>query len=249
MPDITALTLNLHKGFSAFNRRFVLPELREAVRKVSADIVFLQEVLGSHARHAERHANWPGVPQYEFLADTMWTDFAYGRNAVYPDGDHGNALLSRFPIVKFDNRDASVAGKEQRGLLHSVLDVPGGKCQIHTVCVHLGLRESHRRAQIDLLCEMVDDEIPDDAPLVIAGDFNDWRRRGHRRIVQCAGVREAFLESRGALARSFPARFPLLPLDRIYVRNVAVRHTQVLARPPWSALSDHAGLAADLELR
>lgn len=52
MPDQTqqfsfkVLTINIHKGFTAFNRRFILPELRDAVRTVSADIVCLQEVMG-----------------------------------------------------------------------------------------------------------------------------------------------------------------------------------------------------------
>ena len=248
MPSFTVLTLNLHKGFSAFNRRFVLPELRDAVHQISADIVFLQEVLGSHAGHAGRHANWPEVPQYEFLADTIWKDFAYGRNAVYPEGDHGNALLSRFPILRHENRDASIAGTEQRGLLHCVLEVPHGSLEIHSVCVHLGLREAHRREQIEALCDMVDREIPRDAPLIIAGDFNDWRQRGHRRVMRCAGVREAFVERRGGCARTFPARLPLLRLDRIYVRNVQVMGTAVLSSSPWSKLSDHAGLAVDLTL-
>lgn len=246
MSEFTVLSLNLHKGFSAFGRRFVLPELREAVHRVSADIVFLQEVLGSHAGHASRHRNWPEMPQYEFLADTMWTDFAYGRNAVYPDGDHGNALLSRFPIVHHENRDASFVGKEGRGLLHCVLTVPDRHFDIHTVCVHLGLREAHRREQIDLLCDMIEHEIPARAPLVIAGDFNDWRCRGHARLVSCAGVREAFVETRGVCARSFPARLPLLPLDRIYVRNLRIENAAVLCSKPWSFLSDHAALVAGL---
>jgi len=48
------LTVNTHKGFTAFNRRFILPELREAVRSTGADLVFLQEVLGEHEKHASR---------------------------------------------------------------------------------------------------------------------------------------------------------------------------------------------------
>ncbi|HEY8940818.1 MAG TPA: EEP domain-containing protein, partial [Cellvibrio sp.] len=48
------LTLNMHKGFNVFNRNFVLPELRDAVRSLSTDMVFLQEVHGSHHRHALR---------------------------------------------------------------------------------------------------------------------------------------------------------------------------------------------------
>lgn len=113
---LRVLTVNTHKGFTAFNRRFILPELREAVRSTQADIVFLQEVLGSHDRHAARYPGWPQTSQYEFLADSMWSDFAYGRNAVYPDGHHGNALLSKYPIIEHRNLDVSITGPERRGL-------------------------------------------------------------------------------------------------------------------------------------
>src|SRR5882672_5681916 len=95
------LTLNTHKGFTTFNRKFVLHELREAVRATGADIVFLQEVQGSHEKHSRRHANYLSTPHYEFLADAIWKEFAYGRNAVYPHGHHGNAVLSKFPISRY----------------------------------------------------------------------------------------------------------------------------------------------------
>src|SRR5690606_18707404 len=61
MPSIAVLTLNAHMGFNLVNRRFVLPELREAIRAVSADVVFLQEVMGEHALHAARVPGWPGA--------------------------------------------------------------------------------------------------------------------------------------------------------------------------------------------
>jgi endonuclease/exonuclease/phosphatase family metal-dependent hydrolase len=107
--SLNVLTINTHKGFTAFNRRFILPELREAVRSVSADIVCLQEVMGAHEIHPLHIENWPDTTHYEFLADTMWSDYAYGRNAVYPEGHHGNAVLSRFPIEHYQNLDVSVA--------------------------------------------------------------------------------------------------------------------------------------------
>jgi endonuclease/exonuclease/phosphatase family metal-dependent hydrolase len=113
--------------------------------------------------------------------------------------------------------------------------------------VHLGLRESHRNLQLRMLCETVEDAIPADAPLVVAGDFNDWRQRGHRRIAQC-GLREVFLEASGRLARTFPARWPLLPVDRIYLRNLRAHAPRVLHARPWSHLSDHAPLLAGIEL-
>ena len=98
---LRVLTVNTHKGFTAFNRRFILPELREAVRSTAADLVFLQEVVGEHDRNSSRYNNWPPTSQYEFLADSMWNDFAYGRNAVYTDGHHGNALLSNTRSANF----------------------------------------------------------------------------------------------------------------------------------------------------
>ena len=246
MPAVNILSLNAHMGFDVFNRRVVLAELRDAIRTASSDLVVLQEVLGAHAGHASKHEGWPAEPQYEFLADTVWPQHAYGRNAVYPEGHHGNALLSRFPIATHDNLDVSLHGHEPRGLLHCVIEVPGCATPLHTICVHLGLRESHRRLQLRMLCETVEDAIPADAPLIVAGDFNDWRRRGHALMQRC-GLHEAFHHAGGRLAATFPASWPLLTLDRIYLRNASARRPRVLSGRPWSRLSDHLPLTACIE--
>ena len=242
------LTVNIHKGFSFLNRKFILHELRDAVRAVEADVVFLQEVHGSHLLHSTRQANWPAEPHYEFLAETIWPQFAYGRNAVYPHGDHGNALLSKFPIVRYTNRDVSVTGPERRGLLHCVLRVPGRDLELHAICTHLGLQESHREEQLEDLCGLVLNDIPPEAPVVIAGDFNDGRRRAHRVLERCAGLHEVFVRATGQAAKTFPARWPVLSLDRIYVRNALTSAPVALPRWPWSHLSDHKPLAAQIRL-
>ncbi|HLS57709.1 MAG TPA: endonuclease/exonuclease/phosphatase family protein [Zeimonas sp.] len=241
------MTVNIHKGFTLFNRRFMLHDLRRAVRSVGAEVVFLQEVLGAHADRGQ-DPDAAGAPHYEFLADTIWPEFAYGRNAVTPTGHHGNALLSKFPIRRYQNRDVSVGAPERRGLLHCVLQVPGRGLELHAVCVHLGLREAHRRRQLELLCRMIAEEVPGEAPLVVAGDFNDWRVRAHSVLRRCAGLHEVFVHAGGQAARTFPARLPLLRLDRIYVRNAAVHRPVVLPRRPWTHLSDHAPLVAEVTL-
>ncbi|MEF7613886.1 endonuclease/exonuclease/phosphatase family protein [Aquincola sp. MAHUQ-54] len=246
-PKVRVLTVNTHKGFTFFNRRFILHELREAVRSVGADVVFLQEVLGTHAHHSARWPGWPEAPHYEFLADEIWPEFAYGRNAVYPHGHHGNAVLSKYPIEHYENLDVSIAGPEKRGLLHCVLRLPNGNGKLHAICVHLGLQERHRRKQLQLLCQLMQREIPADAPVVVAGDFNDWRVRAHT-ILAREGLREVFQHAHGSSARSFPAPFPLLQLDRIYVRNATVHAPIALPRKPWAHLSDHAPLAAEISL-
>ncbi len=244
--SLRVLTVNTHKGFGFLNRRFILRELREAVRAVAADVVFLQEVLGSHARHARRLKDWPATPQYEYLADTIWPQHAYGRNAIYPHGDHGNALLSRFPIKSYVNHDASVGG-EARGLLHGILEIPGLGQALHAICVHLGLFESHRQLQLEKLCRVVTRHVPADAPLVVAGDFNDWRDAAHEPLRRHAGLEEVFVAASGRAAKTFPARFPVFRLDRIYTRNARVFQPVYLPPRPWTHLSDHAPLAAQVE--
>jgi len=117
MQTLHILTYNIHKGFSQFNKkRISLHELRDRLQSVEPDLVFLQECVGFHARLAERHANWPTSPQYEFLAEQVWQDFAYGRNAVVDDAHHGNAILSKFPILRWDNEDVSMHRLERRGI-------------------------------------------------------------------------------------------------------------------------------------
>ena len=244
---LTVLTVNTHKGFAFMSSRFVLHGLREAVRSVGADVVFLQEVQGEHTGHSGRVADWPDTPHYEFLADELWPEFAYGRNAVYPSGHHGNAVLSKYPIVAHVNRDVSVDGHEARGLLHCELLIPRQDARVHAICVHLGLKESHRTRQLALLCDTVRSEVPPTAPLLVAGDFNDWRDRAHGVLARC-GLREVFVQAHGHAAKTFPARFPLLRLDRIYVRNTHSHMPLPLPRRPWSRLSDHAPLAAEIVL-
>ena len=86
------VTYNIHKGFSQFNRHMMVHELREQLRRLGADIVFLQEVQGAHSRHAERFDNWPEQPQHDFLAAEVWQATAYASNVAYDHGHHGNAI-------------------------------------------------------------------------------------------------------------------------------------------------------------
>lgn len=245
---IRILTVNTHKGFSLFNRRFVLHELRDAIRSASPDLVFLQEVIGADSRHEERISGWPLQSHWEFLAETIWGYSAYGRNAVYTHGHHGNAVLSKFPIIDFQNHDVSVGDVERRGLLHCRFNVPGSHTVAHAICVHLGLREWQRQQQLSALGEFASSQVPLDAALIVAGDFNDWRGRAHAMLGGEAGLEEAFASKHGAAARTFPVYLPLLRLDRVYCRNVTVDRCSVLSHRPWSRLSDHAALCVEARL-
>lgn len=241
-------TYNIHKGFSQFNRRMVVHDLRERLRELDSDIVFLQEVQGVHIGHAVRHAEWPEAPQHEFLAADVWHATAYGRNVIHDHGHHGNAILSRFPIIAQHNQDVTHLRFERRGLLHCVLDVPGLSAPLHCVCVHLSLFGRSRRRQLDALAARLETIVPPDAPLLVAGDFNDWRNRAHDLLAERLGMFEVFGGAVGRPPRSFPSALPLFRLDRIYIRGLAVAKSEVHFGEPWSRISDHAALSAHLHL-
>ena len=71
---IRVLTLNAHQGMRAGHRHGVLLRIRNALRATPADLVFLQEIGAVSGRE-------PQVHQYEVLADGVWPQHAYGRNA------------------------------------------------------------------------------------------------------------------------------------------------------------------------
>ncbi len=236
-------TLNIHKGLSLFNRRMVIHELRVGLKKIDADLVFLQEVQGLHERNALRFGAWPQTAQHEFLAGEDW-QHAYGRNAVYEYGHHGNAILSRFPIVSADNHDVSNHRFERRGLLHCRIAVPGFAMPLDCACAHLSLDEKGRRRQLDALGVHLAG--PRAAPMIVAGDFNDWRHSASRMMAQQLGLTEVSVMHHGRPARTFPSIMPMLRLDRIYVRGFRVLAAKVHRGVPWSLLSDHLAVSAEL---
>lgn len=237
------LSYNIHKGF-ALSRRFVLESMRQAIRDVHADVVFLQEVQGQHDGHAKTVEGW-AAKQFEYLADDVWPHFAYGKNAVYSEGDHGNAILSKYPIKMWENVDVSTNRFEKRGILHSIVEWNGAP--LHLLCVHLNLTERGRARQTDMIIHRVETKIPQNERLILAGDFNDWRGRATKRFHDKLGFKEVFIETTGQHVKSFPAMWPFLTLDRVYVRGMKVKSARCHSDPPWSALSDHLAVESELE--
>ena len=242
---LRVVTLNIHKGLSHFNRRMVIHELREGLSALKPDVVFLQEVAGQNRRHAERFAAWPGKGQHEFLAGEE-LQHVYGRNRVHQYGHYGNALLSRFPIVSHENADVSDHRFERRGLLHTVIKMPGWPRNLHCVCVHLSLHERGRRRQLEAIGGRLAELASRDLPIIVAGDFNDWRQRADAILEDRLGLSEVTTSRNGRAARTYPSLLPLLRLDRIYVRGFSVLGAQVHRGAPWSLLSDHLAVSAEL---
>lgn len=240
-------TYNIHKGMSPLNRHVRVDDIALALEALAPDLLFLQEVQGRNRRRALRHEAWPAVPQHTYLARKLEHKVAYGLNAAYDYGHHGNALLSRYPIQEWCNRDISVNRFESRGVLHGVLMPQGWPKPVVALCAHLNLLAHDRRKQYAALVRYIRDNIPPDLPLILAGDFNDWRGEASLHLLREAGLHEVFHGLFGQHALSFPARLPILPLDRIYVRGLKVVDAKVLRGLPWSRLSDHLPLTAVLQ--
>lgn len=242
-------TYNIHKGFSAANRRPIIQQLRHAIRTLDADLFFLQEVVGESLkaqswsfRDSDKSTQFT-YPQLEYLADEIWPHHAYGRNAIYQKGHHGNAILSKSPFLKVDNVDVSQWWFSQRGILYGKLSVG-----VNVVCVHFGLFSWERKKQLEMLKKLLEDKIPKKAPTIIAGDFNDWNSSLHRSLVGDLSFDEAYTNIYGKPAKTFPARVPIFPMDRIYYRNLNLLDAEVLSGPPWNRLSDHRALYASFSL-
>lgn len=184
MSVIRVVSYNIHKGRSATGGRESLADLRLGLYGLRPDLLFLQEVQGRNQRRVSLDA------QHESLAAALRMEAAYGCNAVRSATDHGNALLSRYPILHYENQDISDHRLEQRGLLHGVVNVGGAS--VHCIVVHLGLFAGGRSRQVAALVERIKRLVPRDEPLLIAGDFNDWDNRLAPLFVEQLGLVEVF---------------------------------------------------------
>lgn len=235
-------TYNIHKGVQGIGpvRRLEIHNLGLAVEQFDADIVCLQEVRKLHRREARFFPYWPDVPQADFLAPEGY-EAVYRTNAVTRHGEHGNALLSRWPVIGHRHEDMSDHRFEQRGLLHVEVNVHGRR--IHAIVVHLGLIPGSRLRQVGQLQRFIDREVPAGEPLVVAGDFNDWEPQ-LRRTLAAYGLHE-YEEPR---AFTYPARLPLAQLDHIYARGLTPLGLHVPRGRAWWRMSDHLPLIAEFRL-
>lgn len=240
MNNLRVATYNIHKGVQGLGpaRRLEIHNLQLAVEQLDADIVCLQEVRQSNRKMQRHFVHWPAVGQAGYLAPEGY-EAVYRTNAVTRHGEHGNALLSRWPVLHHAHQDVSDHRLEQRGFLHVVTQVEHR--EVHVVVVHLGLIHASRERQVQQLGAFIEREIPAHVPLVVAGDFNDWGVRLHQPMARY-GLR-TFEDIRLA---TYPARVPLLSLDRIYVRGLRGISAHVPHGRVWARMSDHLPLVAEL---
>lgn len=119
--------------------------------------------------------------------------------------------------------------------------------ELHVVVAHFGLIHASRVRQVDRLAAFVREHVPAGAPVLVAGDFNDWGERldapmrGH-------GLRRAALPHGRGRSATFPSRLPVFALDRVYMRGLRCTGVQVPRGAAWARMSDHLPLLVELVL-
>ena len=224
---LTIATYNIH-GAVGIDGRFAPERVAGVLNELQADIIALQEVPlgGTHTPNVL--ATLQRATGY-FAAEGPACDSRERR--------YGNAVLSRYPILSMRSIDLSFGSREPRGALDADVDCHGHMLRV--IATHLGLRPAERRDQIRRLLDKFD---TDEMPVILLGDLNEWFAWGKtlRMLV-------SHFQSMPAPS-TFPSRWPLFALDRIWIRpRHRLAHVQVHATPLARMASDHLPLIAHID--
>ncbi len=242
MPTTNALRLvtwNIHKGIGR-DGRYRLERVIQVLGDLQADVVCLQEVDEGVVR--SRYES-----QARRLADELgYPHAALGLNVRVGQGGYGNLLLSRHPLEDVRNVDLTVPPKKRRGGL--VARVAHGDSRGWLVAnVHLGLMHIERKIQVRRLLEHLLEGAARGQPLVIAGDWNEWRSRLVRTVAQERGFHVARTDGRPDSHKTFPSYRPIVSLDKILYKDpVRCHHVACVLDDVTRVASDHLPLVVDL---
>ncbi len=196
---LTVASYNIH-GCVGQDRARDADRIARVIHELEADIIGLQEV--------DTHSG-PGLDsaQMDYLPHATGLHAVRGPLLSRHHGHYGNLLLTTLPVVDVRHIDLTVGRHEPRGALD--VDLQFGEYGIRVVVTHFGLLPGERREQARRLLASLAA-----APrqlLVVMGDFNEWRPGGRA----LSGLHAAL--GTPPSPATYPAFFPLLPLDRIFI--------------------------------
>lgn len=228
--------------------------LRAAITELDPDVLALQEVdrrqsRSQHADLAEVAAEAMGAREHRFvptLSGTPGAMWSLSAPAHRPGSEYGIALLSRFPVARWQDvplpalrpsfrvmlpvvRQHLTVGEEPRAAIVAHLDTPSGPLAVANT--HLTWIPGSGIRQLQVVTRALG-ELPD--PVLLVGDFNMWGPLPR----MITGYRPL------AVHPTYPAAKPSRQLDHVLLRG---RGPAVLAtRAVRLAVSDHLALVVDL---
>ena len=232
---IKLVSYNIRKGKGADGRSAIdMARIGAELEHLEPNLLTCQEVF---------HCARGGAPQSDGLAEAFGFPHYYGANKFRAVGHHGNTTLTSLPVTEHENHDISTNPVERRGALYVRAEVDG--VPLHVFNVHLGLDGYQRSTQLRRIGALMDEAVAHEEPVILAGDFNDWRKQLHAHVRKL-DLHSVFEHLQRTMPKTWHARRPVLPLDRIYVRHLEVLDAGILSGAPWTDLSDHLPLWADL---
>ena len=228
----TVASYNIHQCVGTDGRRDP-GRIARVILELEAQVIGLQEV----------DSNKSGInredEQMDYLAQATGLKAVPGPTVWRADSHYGNVLLSGYPIDDIRLVDLSVGGREPRGAIDARLDIQGKT--VRFIVTHLGLTSSERRNQVERLRQILRGER--EQPVVLLGDTNDWFPLS--RTIQSL---QRFFGKTPAKP-TFPAWFPLLPLDRIWVQPRGALETVRVHKSPLAKIaSDHLPIRVSVAL-
>lgn len=229
--NLRILTYNIH-GAQGTDGKRDFQRIGQFLKSQNIDIALIQEL---DTRFEDRSTE----EDIEALKCGHFIHVAAAPTVECKFGWYGNAILSRYPIVKSSIIDISGKAREPRNILETFIQTPKGL--LHVVNTHKGLRASDRRVQFEILHKLLD--INSDIPLVVGGDLNEWFTRAESIKKMDALLRPI------CPAPTFPSVHPLLKLDRMWCRpHNLVTSSKVMKSKETRYYSDHLPLLAEITI-
>jgi endonuclease/exonuclease/phosphatase family metal-dependent hydrolase len=220
-------TYNIHRGLG----RDGIEDYRRiaaVLAEIDADIIGLQEVT-SHSQTTD--------DVLTYLAAAVGMLPVEGFTLTAAGARYGNALLSKLPIAATSLTDIGLKGREPRGVIQVDLSLNGQKAVVWAT--HLGLGFHERRSQARMLLALVD-KVDCDIKILL-GDFNEWLPYGGP--LRAIGNRFTTHKS----PATFPARRPLLKLDRIWLQPAEkIKSLRTHSTKLSMVASDHLPLVMEI---
>ena len=229
------LSYNIHHA-EGVDGKLDVPRIAQVILSVDPDLVALQEVDKNTIRTGK-------VNQDIELAHLTKMNSVFGSNITFQGGQYGNAILSKFPIIKNKNfLLPNVDSGEQRGLLQSQIQI-SNKENVLFFSTHLDHRRSdtERLASAKAINQII--SLDNKSPAILAGDFND--------VPDSPTLKElgkVWLRTNKKILRTIPASKPSRQIDYIFVQpkeRWKIIESQILDE---DIASDHRAIFSIIEL-
>jgi endonuclease/exonuclease/phosphatase family metal-dependent hydrolase len=233
MQSVKLLTYNVHEAVGAGRQRSY-QRIKEVIREINPDIINLQEV-DSELNEQKN--------QQSFLFETIRKTFGYygvkGITMIRSRSAYGNAIFLKIKPLEIRRHDISFGNREPRGILDCKIQL--NDLTLRVMNTHFGLKKQERSTQVQILKQLVQQEVY--LPILLSGDFNEWNSRSNN----LKALREAM--NMVPSECTFPAKFPLFALDRIFYKGkIQLLNSRRHKSPLSLSASDHLPLVAEFSL-